>query len=193
MAMSDIDDRMLEIGALTPDNYASCSSWIDNNPIDLHSQHPNIFEQDFFERPVPSSITEQFDIISCSMVLNFVADSRDRGRFRINVLRADKLTGKMLSLIHSHLKPQRSSLLFLVLPLPCLMNSRYISIAKLQALMADIGFDLVDERRKRGGRVGFWLWAWRQADGRRDVSRWKIKTVENEGPKRNNFAILLPK
>ncbi len=70
---------MLEIGALIPTNYATCSSWIENLPMDLYSQHPNILEQDFFERPVPKSDAERFEVISCSLVLNFIADPRDRG------------------------------------------------------------------------------------------------------------------
>jgi 25S rRNA (adenine2142-N1)-methyltransferase len=68
---------LLEIGALTPDNYASCAKWIENEPIDLHSQHPSIKEQDFFERPIISD--KLLDLISCSLVLNFVPDPRQRG------------------------------------------------------------------------------------------------------------------
>ncbi|OCF31358.1 hypothetical protein I316_06963 [Kwoniella heveanensis BCC8398] len=71
--------RMLEIGALTPLNYASCSKWIENHPIDLNSQHPDIVQQDFFERPLPPGSTEAFDIISCSLVLNFVSTPTERG------------------------------------------------------------------------------------------------------------------
>jgi hypothetical protein len=69
---------MLELGALTPDNYAGCTTWIENSPIDLHSQHPNILEQDFFERPLPSK-GDEMDVISCSLVLNYVSDPEDRG------------------------------------------------------------------------------------------------------------------
>jgi 25S rRNA (adenine2142-N1)-methyltransferase len=72
---------LLEIGALTPDNYDSCAKWIDNEPIDLHSQHPSITEQDFFERPIdPANL---FDLISCSLVLNFVPDPRQRGQSQL--------------------------------------------------------------------------------------------------------------
>nr|ODO03971.1 hypothetical protein L204_00312 [Cryptococcus depauperatus CBS 7855] len=70
---------MLEIGALRPDNFDSQNKYIDNCPIDLHSQHPDIVEQDFFERPLPNSDDEGFDIISCSLVLNFVEDPSKRG------------------------------------------------------------------------------------------------------------------
>lgn len=48
-------------------------------PIDLHSQHPRILEQDFFTRPLPSAADEAFNVISCSLVLNFVDRPEDRG------------------------------------------------------------------------------------------------------------------
>jgi 25S rRNA (adenine2142-N1)-methyltransferase len=71
--------RMLEIGAVSPSNYANCSTWIENHPIDVHSQHPHILQQDFFERPVPTLEAEHFDVISCSLVLNFLDDPQERG------------------------------------------------------------------------------------------------------------------
>jgi 25S rRNA (adenine2142-N1)-methyltransferase len=70
---------MLEIGAVQHDNYANQTSWIDNSPIDLHSQHPDILEQDFFVRPIPTTEEKRFDIISCSLVLNFVETPARRG------------------------------------------------------------------------------------------------------------------
>lgn len=72
---------MLEIGALAPDNYASCSKWIENHPIDLHSRHPDIGEEDFLNRSEPHTDDQRFDVISCSLVLNFVPDPKDRGRY----------------------------------------------------------------------------------------------------------------
>ncbi|WRT68915.1 uncharacterized protein IL334_005897 [Kwoniella shivajii] len=169
--------RMLEIGALTPGNYSSSSNWIDNHPIDLHSQHPDIAEQDFFVRPIPTAVTEAFDIVSCSLVLNFVSSAPERG--------------KMLSLIHDQLKPTPQSLLFLVLPLPCLVNSRYLSIDSFKDLMRIVGFTLEQEHWKPGGKVGYWLWRWAEKDDR-GSERWGRKLVEKDGPKKNNFAVVLP-
>lgn len=70
--------RVLEIGALVPDNYGA-HSWIVNTPIDLHSRHPLITEQDFMQRPVPALSDPVFDVVSCSLVLNFVPEPKDRG------------------------------------------------------------------------------------------------------------------
>ncbi|WVQ64186.1 uncharacterized protein L199_002348 [Kwoniella botswanensis] len=168
--------RMLEIGALVPDNYASCSKWIDNHPIDLHSQHPDILEQDFLERPLPSGEQDTFDVVSCSLVLNFVSSPADRG--------------KMLSLIHQQLRGESPSFLFLVLPLPCLTNSRYLTLNTFQEMMRIIGFTLEKEQWKPGGKVGYWLW--RKTDSAAgDSDQYRKKAVIQDGPKKNNFAVVL--
>lgn len=70
--------RLLEVGALKPDNYASCSAWIDTHPIDLRSQHPSIVEQDFLKMDLVEN-AEGWDTISLSLVVNFVPEPRDRG------------------------------------------------------------------------------------------------------------------
>ncbi|KAH9857832.1 putative methyltransferase-domain-containing protein [Lenzites betulinus] len=50
--------RLLEVGALKPDNYSSCGGWISVSPIDLHSRHPSIQEQDFLlHQGKPPSLT----------------------------------------------------------------------------------------------------------------------------------------
>lgn len=71
--------RMLEIGALSPNNFAAKQPYIANTPIDLNSQHPDILAQDFLQRPLPKDDSERFNIVSCSLVLNFVPEPRDRG------------------------------------------------------------------------------------------------------------------
>jgi hypothetical protein len=86
------DDRLLEIGALLPDNYASCSSWIKNHPIDLQSTQEGVLQQDFFDRPLPAIPEDAFDVISCSLVLNFVSEPKDRGESNV-VLKLIKQAG----------------------------------------------------------------------------------------------------
>jgi 25S rRNA (adenine2142-N1)-methyltransferase len=70
--------RLLEVGALLPDNYQSCSSWIDNHPIDLNSRHPAIQQQDFFLLDRQENF-EKWSVISLSLVVNFVPEPKDRG------------------------------------------------------------------------------------------------------------------
>jgi 25S rRNA (adenine2142-N1)-methyltransferase len=70
---------LLEVGALKPDNYHTCSSWIEWTPIDLHSLHPHIVEQDFLLMDADQH-ANKWDAISLSLVLNFVPLPLDRGK-----------------------------------------------------------------------------------------------------------------
>lgn len=90
VGLRDVLSRLLEVGALKPDNYASCSAWIEATPIDLRSNHPAIKEQDFLLMDEEEN-RAQWDFISLSLVLNFVPDVPNRGR--------------MLRMAHSMLRP----------------------------------------------------------------------------------------
>lgn len=74
--------RLLEVGAVRPDNYRGCASWMDVTAIDLHSRHPSILEQDFLLMDL-SEHRETWDVVSLSLVLNFVPDGKDRGTLRL--------------------------------------------------------------------------------------------------------------
>lgn len=51
---------------------------MDVTAIDLRSRHPSILEQDFLLMDL-SEHRETWDIVSLSLVLNFVPDGKDRG------------------------------------------------------------------------------------------------------------------
>jgi 25S rRNA (adenine2142-N1)-methyltransferase len=97
--------------------------------------------------------------------------------------------GRMLQLIRQHLLPSPSSLLFLVLPLPCITNSRYLSRGLLIQIMAEVGFSMVHERSKAGGKVGYWLFKW--AEPVAPTARTRRKRIICDGPGKNNFAVVL--
>ncbi|KAL1746988.1 putative methyltransferase-domain-containing protein [Schizophyllum fasciatum] len=167
--------RLLEVGALKPDNYKSCQAWIDPTPIDLHSRHPSIKQQDFLAMDEDEN-RAYWDIISLSLVVNFVPDAKDRGR--------------MLRLAHTMLKP--SGLLFLALPLPCILNSRYTTPDYVQSLMEVLGFSQLRSRWREGGKMAYWLYTRKQnaAPGCAPRFDFERKIVLRTG-NRNNFAILL--
>ncbi|PFH49097.1 hypothetical protein AMATHDRAFT_63745 [Amanita thiersii Skay4041] len=169
--------RLLEVGALKPDNYASCSSWIDCTPIDLRSRHPSIQEQDFLLMN-PDEQRTKWDVVSLSLVLNFAPKPKDRGQ--------------MLRLAHIMLKPD--GYLFLVLPLPCVLNSRYLDFDRVQAIMHVIGFTRVKERWKEGGKIVYWLYQKQSQSSSPsmtpDLAPLQRKSVLRQG-NRNNFSILL--
>ena len=96
--------RLLEVGALKADNYRGCSSWIDNTPIDLNAQDPGIRQQDFLQMKENENACK-WDILSLSLVLNFVPDPRERGAiillagvsFTPHIFREDVTVGSLIS------------------------------------------------------------------------------------------------
>ncbi|TDL27238.1 hypothetical protein BD410DRAFT_714233 [Rickenella mellea] len=165
--------KLLEVGALKPDNYAPCGSWLDVLPIDLRSNHPSITEQDYLTMDIDQH-AEYWDIISLSLVVNFVPDPRDRGR--------------MLTRAHEMLR--QDGLLFLVLPLPCVTNSRYLTFEHLKTLMEFIGFEQIRDRWKEGGKMAYWLYKKTATIPHNADGGWDCKNVLRDG-NRNNFCILL--
>lgn len=164
--------RLLEVGALKPDNYRTCMSWIDTTPMDLRSRHPSIIEQDFLLMDEDEN-RSKWDIISLSLVVNFVPDPRDRGR--------------MLCLAHSMLVPD--GLLFLTLPLPCVENSRYLTFDKLQSLMNVLGFTEVQRKWKKGGKMAYWLYRKSESD-QKPLEEYRKKMVCRQVKTRTHWFIV---
>ncbi|KAG0201180.1 hypothetical protein BGX28_005926 [Mortierella sp. GBA30] len=117
--------RLLDIGALSPYNYQKYASWIDTTPIDLNPQDPLITKMDFLEMPVPKCREQLFDVVCLSLVVNFVGDPVQRGEILRHSAR--------------FLVPG-TGLLYLVLPLPCIQNSRYMDHELLVEMMAALGY-----------------------------------------------------
>ncbi len=174
--------RLLEVGSLRTDNACSRSGLFHVTRIDLHSQHPEIKAQDFMDMPIPKAADleqEGFDVVSLSLVVNFVSDAIERG--------------KMLKRIEAFLrplKPGRSGTfpaLFLVLPVACVANSRYLDEERLEAIMGSLGYTKVNV--KTSAKLTYYLWK------REESSEVKCRPFKKEevraGKSRNNFAILL--
>ncbi|CUS22628.1 LAQU0S06e02344g1_1 [Lachancea quebecensis] len=121
--------RALEIGSLSAENAISTSGIFDPvTRIDLNSNDPaKILRQDFMKRPLPSSEAEKFDLISCSLVLNFVPTPQLRGAM-------------LLRFQHFLRLDVEKTYVFLVLPLPCVSNSRYMSTELLCEIMECLGY-----------------------------------------------------
>lgn len=174
--------RLLEVGALRPDNACSRSGLFEMERIDLHSQHPTIKEQDFMERPACAAENleqDGFDIVSLSLVVNFVGDPAERG--------------EMLRRVASFLRPypghKESTFpgLFLVLPAPCVTNSRYLDEERLNAIMQSIGYTRA--KRKLSSKMVYYLWKYDagMVGGSIVFKKEEIRS----GKSRNNFAIVL--
>lgn len=182
--------HMLEVGALSITNACSQSGIFDIERIDLNSQGEGILQQDFMERPLPMSESEQFDIISLSLVLNFVPEPSDRGDMLLRTLSfLRQPTVCFKDRAKEGLKPYFPSL-FLVLPSPCISNSRYLDKDKLNAIMVSLGYEMT--KFKETTKLVYYLWT-RIADEApfsRSIASFTKKELRS-GANRNNFAIVL--
>ncbi|OJJ06910.1 hypothetical protein ASPVEDRAFT_346219 [Aspergillus versicolor CBS 583.65] len=171
--------RVLEVGALSTRNACSQNGHLDVTRIDLNSQEPGILKQDFMERPLPQSDDSRFHIISLSLVLNYVPDPVGRGEMLkrcVAFLTKAPLPGSSISIVPS---------LFLVLPAPCVINSRYLTKQRLQDILTSMGFSLA--RHKQTSKLIYQLW---EFGGGYEPKQFK-KEILNPGRARNNFAIVV--
>jgi 25S rRNA (adenine2142-N1)-methyltransferase len=171
--------KVLEIGCLSPDNAISKVNDMKMTRIDLRSNHASIEEQDFMARPLPKDADSEYDIVSLSLVLNYVPDPAGRGEMLLR-------TTRFLSQPH---EPGNGLLpgLFLVLPLPCVDNSRYLTEELLQAMMESVGYLLC--KSKRTTKMYYSMWKLDHRVERPKTSEPKHEV--NPGKKRNNFCIVL--
>ncbi|KAI5963328.1 BMT2 [Candida pseudojiufengensis] len=170
------DLNALEIGCLSPYNNISTSKIFKSIiRIDLNSQDPLILQQNFMERPLPTTENEKFNLISCSLVLNFVPSHEKRGEMLIRITKFLKSPNK-----------GKLSSLFLVLPLPCIKNSRYFDNDKLLEIMNSLGFkqNYIYEAKK----VAYWLFDW---NGKVSKNIKFNKKELHSGSTRNNFCITI--
>ncbi|KAI3400985.1 hypothetical protein diail_1193 [Diaporthe ilicicola] len=181
--------RMLEVGALSTTNACSLSGLFDIVHIDLNSQAEGILQQDFMERPLPNHDSERFDIISLSLVLNFVPDAGGRGDLLLRTLEFLHPPSRFRDGTNAGLKPHFPSL-FLVLPAPCVSNSRYLDGEKLNAIMSSLGYQMTESKTTQ--KLVYYLWT-RDVDSPpllRTGTSFTKKELRS-GASRNNFAIVL--
>ncbi|KAL4959161.1 25S rRNA (adenine2142-N1)-methyltransferase [Aspergillus stella-maris] len=171
--------RVLEVGALSTRNAISQNAVLDVTRIDLNSQEPGILKQDFMERPLPSGDGDRFHLVSLSLVLNYVPDPFGRGEMLkrcVAFLTKAPPPDSSISIVPS---------LFLVLPAPCVTNSRYLTQQRLQEILTTLGFSLT--KNKQTSKLIYQLWNF---VGNREPKNFK-KEILNPGKTRNNFAIVV--
>ena len=177
--------RMLEVGALSTSNACSRSKAFAVTRIDLHSQTKGIEEQDFMKRPLPLSSADTFDIISLSLVVNYVPNASGRGQMlkrTCQFLNQNDDTGRELRQV----KPS----LFLVLPAPCVTNSRYLNEDRLTMIMESLGY--IRAQRKLSSKLVYYLWTYESThDKSKNQPSDFAKKEVNPGKARNNFCIVL--
>jgi 25S rRNA (adenine2142-N1)-methyltransferase len=178
--------RMLEVGALSTQNACSKSRLFEITRIDLNTPTEGITKQDFMERPIPKYEKDQFDIISLSLVINFVPDATDRGEMLKRTCQF--LDQRAPRTFPKDLQDHFPSL-FLVLPASCITNSRYMNEERLTLMMASLGYVLL--KRKQTIKLVYYLWLLR--DRPNPYEQNFPKRVVCAGGGRNNFSIVLAK
>jgi len=175
--------RMLEVGALSTENACSATGLFKMVHIDLNSQRPGILQQDFMQRPIPTTDEERFDIISLSLVLNYVPDPALRGQMLVRTLQFLRQPEVPVTQTARGVLPS----LFLVLPRSCVTNSRYFSVERLTELMTLLGYSL--ENSKCTNKLAYFLWVSNQPC-QTPLMPFPKREV-NPGHDRNNFVVVL--
>lgn len=182
--------RVLDVGAITGTAYSKYR-WVDATYIDLHPQGDKVQKYSFFDFPVPAKEEEKYNMVALSLVVNFVGDVRKRG--------------EMLRHVHKYL-PEREDVpgfCFLVLPLSCLTNSRYMNQSHLRAILSSLGFNVL--KQSDSAKLSRWLLQRKPLAERREAAAaseapgasddWDgtvfKKRELNPGNDRNNFAIVV--
>ncbi|MCJ1390745.1 hypothetical protein MMC18_003606 [Xylographa bjoerkii] len=184
--------RLLEVGALSVDNACSRSGFFDVERIDLHSQHADILEQDFMERPLPEREAlheEGFDVVSLSLVVNYLGDAKERGDMLRRVGSFVRLRRESEKEEDRGKGPVKDTLpaLFLVLPAPCVLNSRYFDEDTLERIMMSEAYELVQKKLSR--KLAYYLWRFKGAE---EIRRQSFRRMElRPGGTRNNFSIVM--
>ena len=153
--------------------------------IDIHSMEERIEEADFLKLPLesPDDSTKRFDVIVCSMVLNCVTTSTDRG--------------KMLALLYHQLRP--GGLCFLTVPKFCLTKSAFLTHNLFKKMLGKDGVGFSVKSTKESPRVAFFILE-RPSDqhersestNRRLDPSFTREIIRNKGKKfPNQFSVIL--
>lgn len=157
--------RLLDVGALK-NNY-KFDKFIQPRCIDLNSQCAEIEAIDFMD----FVDDVRFDILCLSLVLNFVPTPLGRGQ--------------MLKKCRQHLSV--GGYLYIVLPLSCTSNSRYMTREHMLALLKCLGFSLV--KFHESDKLLYMLL--QMEDTVTEDLQFTVKKEIKAGGGRNNFAITL--
>ena len=112
-------------------------------------------------------------MISLSLVLNFVGSPQ--GRY--------EMLKRTTVFLRTSKRGDVFPALFVVLPLPCVENSRYLTTEHFLDMMSSLGYILKESKQSK--RIAYWLFHW---NGTLNETSWTKKIIR-EGAKRNNFAI----
>jgi 25S rRNA (adenine2142-N1)-methyltransferase len=171
--------RLLDVGAIVarfPESVPGSELCLQVRSIDLNSQHADVEEIDFFDLAAQCiARSECYDVVVLSLVLNFVPSAPLRGR--------------MIQLSHGICA--HGGLMFLVLPLASVANSRYCDVNHLHTVLKATGWRVLKE--SQSSKL-FSLVCEKVPPSTEkellDAARTRI--VVRSGANRNNFSVVLP-
>lgn len=178
--------RILEVGALSTTNAINIPGKTTVRRIDLRSNAPEIEEQDFMTLPTdqPWQGSTTYDVISLSLVVNFVADAKGRGAM------LERTTEFLATNTSSEGQEGLLPALFLVLPLPCVDNSRYLDEGRLKSIMEILGYH--ERHVKKTNKLYYSLWQFDATNPMIHQGTDLSKKIElRSGRDRNNFCITI--
>ena len=150
--------------------------------IDLNPREECVLKADFFDfaeqqlnLPRDASSGGRYDVIVLSLVINFVGDPAMRGEM---IRRCAELLAE-------------GGLLFLVLPEPCLYNSRYLKFGVFEKMMKSCGLPILPGGWKKTSKLFFALCRRTENSAEREPARAFCKKVLRNGAGMNNFCITL--
>ena len=203
--------RILEVGALSTQNALNIEGMTRVRRVDLHSQYPEIEEVDFMQLKHEEEWEGEigYNILSLSLVVNFVGDPRARGEMLRHTVGFLRHNGTKVDeeVKQGDRGKEFLAALFLVLPLPCVDNSRYLTEERLTSMMESLGYGKT--KVKRSGKLYYSLWRLEhpsRGEGKRGTTRPAQKRAGTEqgatarpfkkeelrkGKDRNNFCIVL--
>ncbi|KXS12936.1 hypothetical protein M427DRAFT_113695 [Gonapodya prolifera JEL478] len=229
--------NLLDVGCLRPSRHY-LRPWIrlraiDLNPTPMTSQplahSPNgpvvVEKADLLSMEWPKRADEKFHALGLSLVVNFVGDAEERGfmlsRSRLFLRPPSPSPPNVAKSLFSPTSTSPTSdslppsLICIVLPAPCVLNSRYLDAERLEQMMRHLGFTLdrwkvsrgkAGEKKGKGGSgLAYYIFSWRnwgsgweRLVAREDSVREKrlpaVKFPKKQlfpGPGKNNFTIVL--
>ncbi|KAI1622870.1 putative methyltransferase-domain-containing protein [Exophiala viscosa] len=195
--------RILEVGALSTTNALNIPDVTTVRRIDLRSSGPGIEEADFMAFAVPDDPNGKgiwqgrrgYDVLSLSLVLNYVPDACGRGAMlkRTTAFFSQSHPDVPATMDGSTQPMQLLPCLFLVLPAPTLHNSRYLTPEHLILIMGSLGYTHLHTKTTRKLHYSLWRYDldkranWLKSGGQIVFAKKEI----NPGGGRNNFCIIL--
>ena len=174
--------RGLDVGAVSIDTFRDTSAWIEMTRIDLHAQHPGIFQADFMHiTPEHAPFPCLFDMICLSLVLNFIPEHTTRG----SMLR------RLALFLRDRIPERPGPWVYIVLPLPCIENSRYMTESRMnEEIMGGLGYTCV--YTKTSSKLWYAVYEYLGQENTTNPGQAVVKKKQvNPGVHRNNFCISL--